>query len=68
MKHALAEYRGSTIVLEWTNHECPYTAKHYRAGAMQALQEQATVDMAARSSMQTDAGGAVVGGWRKTLP
>lgn len=39
--HALADYRGSPVVLEWTNHECPYTIKHYRAGAMQALQKEA---------------------------
>ena len=42
MSHALADYRGSTVVLEWTNHECPYTVKHYQAHAMQALQEKAT--------------------------
>jgi peroxiredoxin len=44
MSHALAGYRGSTVVLEWTNHECPYTVKHYQAQAMQALQEKATAD------------------------
>jgi peroxiredoxin len=44
MSHALADYRGSTVVLEWTNHECPYTVKHYQARAMQALQEKATAD------------------------
>jgi hypothetical protein len=30
------------VVLEWTNHECPYTAKHYATGNMQALQGAAT--------------------------
>ena len=40
--HALADFRGSPVVLEWTNHECPYTVKHYQAGAMQALQQEAT--------------------------
>jgi hypothetical protein len=30
------------VVLEWTNHECPYTAKHYATGNMQALQATAT--------------------------
>src|SRR5262245_39197578 len=25
--HTLAAYRGKIVVLEWTNHECPYTAK-----------------------------------------
>lgn len=44
LSRALADYRGSTVVLEWTNHECPYTVKHYQSGAMQALQEEAATD------------------------
>ncbi|MCW5745948.1 MAG: redoxin domain-containing protein [Alphaproteobacteria bacterium] len=40
--HRLADYRGKTVVLEWTNHECPYVGKHYRSGNMQALQKDAT--------------------------
>lgn len=36
--HKLSGYRGKTIVLEWTNHECPYTVKHYATGNMQTLQ------------------------------
>lgn len=39
--HSLSSHKGSIVVLEWTNHECPYTAKHYEAGAMQALQRDA---------------------------
>ena len=27
--HSLAAYRGRWVVLEWVNHECPYTKKHY---------------------------------------
>jgi peroxiredoxin len=42
IRHALAAYRGRTVILEWTNHECPYTAKHYATGNMQALQAAAT--------------------------
>jgi hypothetical protein len=42
VQHALAGYRGRTVILEWTNHECPYTVKHYATGNMQALQAQAT--------------------------
>lgn len=38
----LAQYTGRTIVLEWTNHDCPFVRKHYGAGAMQALQQEAT--------------------------
>lgn len=41
-QHALAGYKGKTVVLEWTNHECPYTVKHYATGNMQALQKAAT--------------------------
>ena len=41
-QHTLAAYRGRTVILEWTNHECPYTAKHYATGNMQALQAAAT--------------------------
>ena len=39
--YKLADYRGRTVVLEWTNHECPYVGKHYRSGNMQALQRDA---------------------------
>lgn len=42
--HALADYSGRVVVLEWTNHDCPYVGKHYGAGNMQALQKQATAD------------------------
>lgn len=41
--HSLSQYRGKTVVLEWTNHECPYVKKHY-SGSMQALQRDATRD------------------------
>jgi peroxiredoxin len=34
----LSDYRGKTVVLEWTNADCPYTHKHYASGNMQAMQ------------------------------
>ena len=34
----LHEYQGKTVVLEWTNAECPYTRKHYNSGNMQGVQ------------------------------
>ena len=37
----LADFRGKTVVLEWTNADCPYTRKHYSSGNMQSLQELA---------------------------
>jgi AhpC/TSA family len=30
------------VVLETTNHDCPYVGKHYRSGNMQAQQREAT--------------------------
>jgi len=40
--HSLAEFKGKTVVLEWTNAECPFVKKHYGAGNMQAQQGEAT--------------------------
>ncbi|KQV96481.1 redoxin domain-containing protein [Pelomonas sp. Root1237] len=37
----LADYKGKTVVLEWTNHDCPYVRKHYGAGNMQTQQKAA---------------------------
>ena len=37
----LSDYRGKVVVLEWTNHECPFVEKHYGAGNMQAQQKEA---------------------------
>ena len=39
--HRLADYRGKTVVLEWTNHDCPFVRKHYSAGNMQDQQREA---------------------------
>jgi len=39
---SLADLKGKVVVLETTNHQCPYVAKHYRAGNMQAQQREAT--------------------------
>lgn len=39
--HRLADYRGKTVVLEWTNHDCPFVRKHYSAGNMQNQQREA---------------------------
>lgn len=39
---SLADFKGKTLVLEWSNHECPYVGKHYRGNNMQALQKKWT--------------------------
>jgi len=41
---SLAEFAGKTVVLEWTNHECPFVKKHYETGNMQKLQKAAAAD------------------------
>ena len=38
----LDEFKGKTVVLEWTNAECPFVGKHYDSGNMQAQQREAT--------------------------
>ncbi len=40
--HSLADYKGKTVVLEWTNAECPFVKKHYSGGNMQGLQKTYT--------------------------
>ncbi|KPJ88720.1 MAG: alkyl hydroperoxide reductase [Gammaproteobacteria bacterium SG8_11] len=41
-KQTLSGYLGKTVILEWTNHDCPYVRKHYNSGNMQALQKETT--------------------------
>jgi len=38
----LDQYRGKYVVLEWHNHDCPYTIKHYKSDNMQSLQKEWT--------------------------
>ncbi len=40
-KVSLADFTGKTVVLEWTNHACPFVQKHYSSGNMQNLQRDA---------------------------
>jgi len=46
--HNLSDYAGKQVVLEWTNHKCPYVKKHYdtdfEGGNMQNLQKTAAKD------------------------
>jgi peroxiredoxin len=43
-KVSLADLRGKTVVLEWTNPSCPFVQKHYGSGNMQGLQKRAAAD------------------------
>src|SRR6476620_5963835 len=40
--HALSQYKGKYVVLEWFNPECPFVKKHYGSGNMQKLQDEYT--------------------------
>jgi len=40
---SLSDFAGQTVVLEWTNHGCPYVQRHY-GGHMQGLQADAAED------------------------
>lgn len=40
--HKLSNYHGNIVVLEWSNHECPFVKKHYHSGNMQNLQQEFT--------------------------
>ncbi len=35
----LSDYKGSYVVLEWINYDCPFVVKHYASGNMQSLQD-----------------------------
>lgn len=40
--HSLSDFEGQTVVLEWTNHDCPFVVKHYATDNMQNLQREMT--------------------------
>jgi len=42
-KHALSDFKGKTVVLEWVNPLCPFVQKHYdQSGNIPKLQRSAT--------------------------
>ncbi len=59
-EHKLSDFKGKTVVLEWTNPDCPYVHKHYDSGNMQALQKEAIADgviwLSVASSAETKEG------------
>ncbi len=54
---SLSEFRGRPVVLEWTNHQCPYVRKHYGSGNMQKTQRALTEDGAIWISIISSAPG-----------
>jgi peroxiredoxin len=41
---SLADFKGKTVILEWTNDGCPFVKKHYNSQNMQDTQAAATAD------------------------
>lgn len=41
---SLADFKGKTVILEWTNDGCPFVKKHYNSNNMQETQAAATQD------------------------
>lgn len=54
---SLQDFRGKTVILEWTNPECPYVVKHYGSGNMQALQREAATAGAVWLTINSGAAG-----------
>ena len=38
----LDSFKGKKVILEWTNHDCPFVQRHYETSNMQSLQEKYT--------------------------
>ncbi len=41
---SLGDFKGKKVILEWTNHECPFVKRHYDTNNMQSLQRDAAED------------------------
>ena len=53
----LSDLKGQKVILEWTNHQCPFVVKHYGGGNMQATQKTATAQGATWISIISSAPG-----------
>ncbi|MBI2871345.1 MAG: thioredoxin family protein [Candidatus Omnitrophica bacterium] len=56
-QHQLSNHKGSFVVLEWTNYDCPFVRKHYSSGNMQSLQEKYAAQGVVWFSVSTSAPG-----------
>ncbi len=43
-ERSLKDFKGKYVVLEWTNPDCPYVARHYDADTMEKLANQLGAD------------------------
>ena len=52
---SLSEFIGKKVIIEWTNHGCPFVAKHYKTGNMQSIQQfSKEIDAACNASRLID--------------
>jgi peroxiredoxin len=54
---SLADFKGKPVILEWTNHWCPFVRKHYNSGNMQRTQRRLTEEGAVWVSVISSAPG-----------
>lgn len=69
--HTLSELRGKTVVLEWTNPQCPFVQRHYEEDTMTGLSEKFGEDvvwMAVDSSNQVTAKSASSWAEKESIP
>lgn len=57
VEHSLSDFKGKNVVLEWSNHECPFVVKHYEPGNMQKVQKMATDNGTVWITIVSSAGG-----------
>ncbi|RFB05894.1 redoxin domain-containing protein [Parvularcula marina] len=41
---SLSQFENQKVILEWSNHGCPYVQKHYNSGNMQSVQKRTTAE------------------------
>ena len=44
VEHSLTDFAGKTVVLEWTNHQCPFVVKHYDSSGNIPSQQAAAAE------------------------
>ena len=57
VRHSLSDFAGKTVILEWTNHDCPFVKKHYETDNIQNLQREMTAQGAVWLSVISSAPG-----------
>ncbi len=56
-ERSLSDFKGQYVILEWTNHQCPFVQKHYGSGNMQNLQKFSLLNGAAWLTILSSAPG-----------